>query len=289
LDEILDLETFGVAVLEKFCDSIVNEQKKVIATNKAPKVSAQFLSPTMSNSAKNITSCVSVHITVNTVAWTRLELSENQPTAVTNWDMYKIDDKKLTLADLIQVVLYLDRLIPVADVYIFETPLVAQQTAPGSPVQININVQKSQITSMIALVLANRTNHMDINETDGKDQTISAQQSVFFLKQYLTSRLFRILVGTERVSNQAIVMQLLRTHYNTDDQLAVLPEVNCNVQREINVPMELRKKYDELGRGDNREPRREYLGQSLLTGLTFIRLCVIKCAESLSIINSRKK
>jgi transcription elongation factor, mitochondrial len=282
LNEMLDLDSFGVKVLEKFCHSIVKDEKIAAPKSKSIKrVTAQSLSPAMTSSA-GVDSCVSLFVAVNTVAWARFQLAKGQPTAVTDWNYFKLDDKKLTLADLVQMVLLLDKKIPAADVYVFETPLVAQQTAPNSPVQININVQKSQLIATLATILAKRgTESMD---TSGG---LEPQQTVFFLKHYLPSRLFRILVGSERVSNETVVSQLLRTHYNVKD--SVEPKNNADLQRELDVPGELRNYYAKLGNPDSGDFNREYMGQALLIGLTFIRLCVLGCSDSLAIIENRKK
>ncbi|ETN63173.1 hypothetical protein AND_005120 [Anopheles darlingi] len=282
LEQVLELDGFGVTVLRKFYDSIVHGPKADAVV--APKVKeVKFTTPLLATQvAARVTSCVSLYVGLDYVTWARFKVTKDQPTALTGWNSYNISDRKLHLAELIRNVTHINQLIPEADVYVVENPPVAQATAMGSAVQTNINVQRSQLIGMLMLMLANRPTsfsqpHQQMGgdgETGGQGaegELPSAGSNVFFLKQYLSARLFGIFVGNERVSAEEVVRSLMDRQIgpNEDESLQ-------SVQSRLNIPVGLRIIYDENDRAE-----REFLGQSLLLGLTFLRLCVFKCEDSL--------
>lgn len=298
IEDILELDGFGVKVLEKFCDSILNspaksdEGEKKSEDGKLSKKKPQFVSPILVEGfRKSITSCVSLHLDINYIAWTKLSLSPQTPSnnevlpviSVDEWMCFEFgnDEKKRSLSDLIQILIYLNGKIPHADTYVVEAQQVAQPAKqPGSPLHININVQKAQFLAMVSMLLALRAGkgfdvEMDSMEEKEKKKRLKQQQQVFFLRTFLASRLYRTFVGNERVSAEAAIENILRYNNNKDQ-----PK---NVQFSfIDVPLELRKFYDSSSKID-----RDYMGHSMLIGLCFIKLCVLKCAQSMAMLNKR--
>lgn len=113
---------------------------------------------------------------------------------VSDWTHYDFSDQRISLHELIQMVSYINYLIPVADVYVLETPPIARSTGPGTVTQINVNVQRSQLAGMISLALNDRVytktyyeNRDGINN-DGKICQQKQPLSVLFLKQFVASR-----------------------------------------------------------------------------------------------------
>lgn len=294
VDEILELDGFGIKVLEKFCESILkesdikiqafNDAKENVATSKR----SQFVSPVISDSVRtSISSCVSFHFDLNYLAWTKLvinpenEFDASRPIYVEDWNSHLIDntEKKLSLSELMQIVLYLNKKIPAADVYTIEamqSPQGAKQ--PGSVVQLTFNVQRAQMFSMLSILMASRYSSqfepVDPFETEEKTK-LKNQQRVFFLRNYLSSRLYKTYVGNERVSSEQVIEAILRYNYSKDQ-----PVVHSFAG--IDVPMHLRQFYNDLERVE-----RDYLGQSFLNGLTFMKLCVLRCPKTIASLNKR--
>lgn len=236
-----------------------------------------------------IESCVSVHIGVSSVTWTRFLIHPDLPCEVTHWNHFDISEKKLHLSDFVQIVLYIDSLLPDANIYVLENPQMAQPSAPGSPVQVNINIQKSQLISMLSIILANRSfddsffKQEENSENEEEIKKSQPQQNVLFLKPFLASRLFGLYIGNERVSTESVILELLRVHYNIDEA-GDDPVDKKEILGKINVPMDLRTYYSQ-----SVNFQKEYLGQSLLMGLCFLRLCVLKCFDSIDVVTSRSR
>ncbi|XP_058116647.1 uncharacterized protein LOC131287598 [Anopheles ziemanni] len=272
LEQVLELDGFGVTVLRKFYDSIVHGPKEdADVAPKAIKKEVKFTTPALSPQViPKIGSCVSVYIGLDYVTWARFKLDKDQPTSLTGWNSYNISDRKLHINELIRNVSQINRLIPEADVYVVENPPVAQASAMGSAVQTNINVQRSQLIGMLMLMLANRPSPLTGNVEHPTDGTIGS--NVFFLKQYLSARLFGIFIGNERVSSEDVIRSLM------ERQLGPNEEALESIQSRLAIPSGLKIVYEENDRAE-----REFLGQSLLLGLTFLRLCIFKCEDSLKI------
>lgn len=292
INEILEVEGFGIKVLDNFCKSIINGENHEKLVKTVTKKVPQFTIPLLYEHIRTtIESCVSVHIGVSSVTWTRFFLHPDQPCEVTHWNHFDISEKKLHLSDFVQIVLYINSLLPEADVYVLENPQMAQPSAPGSPVQININIQKSQLVSMLSIILANRNlentvyNQQEETSEDDEANKVKPQQKVLFLKPFIASRLFGLYIGNERVSTESVILELLRVHYNVDDADDLSnPVEKKEIVSKINVPIDLRSYYSET-----ESFQKEYLGQSLLMGLCFVRLCVLKCLDSIDIVTSRSR
>lgn len=300
---MLELDGFGIKVLEKFCDSILESSKQKASkkensseegeddlTNPNAKNKQQFVVPVvLEASRKKITSCVSFQIDLNYIAWTKLSLDSesdgNLPIIrVEDWMSHSIgnDDKKLSLSELIQNIIYVNNFISEADVYVVEAQMTsAQVKQPGTPVQVNINIQKSQVIAMLSMLMAARGSanpqpKQERNFSDSKQlQQPKPQQTVFFLKTYLASRLFKTYIGKERVSTQGTIEDILRYNYTKDQ-----PE--HPLFSSIDIPMVFQEQLNSASKCD-----REYMGQSMLIGLTFLKLCILKCPQSLAYLNIR--
>lgn len=295
LEQILELDGFGIKVFEKFCDSILetkedsDQQKaKQVASAVASLKKPQFINPILHESVrKSVKTCVSLNLGLDNIAWTKFRLNFADESNsikyinVEDWDSYPIDEeKKLNLPDLIQIMSYVNRQIPEADVYVLEAlPSISPAKQPGNAVQVNINVQKYQSIAMLSVLLANRK-ILDQDDILGEQKKKLNSQQVFFLKNYLSSKLFKVFIGNEKVSTESIVSEILRYNYMEGESTSGDRSVNGLYLNPMDVPQDLRIIYNDANR-----VKKEYLGQSLLIGLTFIKLCVIKCTESLNFFN----
>lgn len=263
LDQVLELDGFGITVLRKFYDSIVESPKNPeIDAQKVIKKDVKFTAPIFPvNAISKVQSCVSLYVGLDFVTWAKFKVVKDEPTVLTGWSSFEIHDRKLHVTELIHCVTQINKLIPEADVYVVENPPVAQAVAMGSAVQTNINVQKSQLIAMIMLMLSNRA-----------PDNAEIAPNVYFLKQYTSARLFGILVGNERVSADSVVRSLMERQVGPSEDSVE------HVQSKLLIPSGLKVVYEE-----NDSAEREFLGQSMLLGLAFLRLCVFRCDDSLKI------
>lgn len=187
------------------------------------------------------------------------------------------------IAEFITSVLEIIERIPESDVYVFETPRVAHQGPQGTPATVNISVQMSQMAAMTAMAMSQR---QYVDQDQSNDESASSSLTsilkrpahVLFLRQFLSSRLFHTVVGMERISTATVVGSLMQDSMNLRYKLPS----NRPIAGEITIGSELQQLY---ASGDGH--CKEYLGQSLLMGLSFLRLCVLQCPHSLDVLKSR--
>lgn len=285
IDQLLELDGFGVKVLENFCNSIINKEDTKRKEEKLRSKSvAHFTTPKLNApTIANMRSCVSLHVGINTITWTKFDIRENSPTQVSDWNIYDLGADKLSLFESIKHVIKVNGLIPQADIYVLENQQSSSSLKPGSAAIVNINVQKSQLISMICLILANRPIQNIESLPSIKVEIIEKKQNdlqnLIFLRQYLSSRLFRTYIGSERVSTASTIIQIFEAE---DKSSSTQANPKLKVESGLSIPFNLRNRYNTFN-----DIQREILGQSLLIGLTFLRLCVIKCRESLENLNKR--
>jgi transcription elongation factor len=320
LDTLLELDGFGVKVLERFCDSVLRKSPTDVSVDQENRTSSlkmknlddpsekefndilikkqSFVNPVLLEKVrKDIRSVVAVQVDLSCISWTKLALTDDESTTesdsnnaaifVEDWNIFEFgnEDKKFSLSDLIQLLLQLNDKIPSADAYVIEALPSPQATKqPGNILQVNVNVQKSQLFAMMGILLASRNNssvessqnqHLDNN-------SMKTHQNIFFLKTYLASRLYRVYIGNERVSTEHVIGGLLQEQASNDSS-----ETQINADDESNmmfVPHNLRARYRKCSR-----VHREFLGHSMLVGLSFIKLCVLKCRKSIASLNLKNR
>ncbi|XP_013115919.2 uncharacterized protein LOC106093409 [Stomoxys calcitrans] len=309
LNDIFMVDGFGVKATEKFYQSLLQEPKS--EDNNAGKPNrlrtAPFITPHIEPEQQmNIGSCVSLRIGVNSITWSRLELPAadyNGPCELTHWQHHELAEKKLHINELIHRCLYVNHQIPEADCYLFENPQMAQvSNNPGSVDQQNVNIQKAQVTAIMGYALASRQSRLEQmleKKTPQNDDKLQPRSLIFYVRRFLTARLFNHLVGTERVSSEETILNMMRTYYNmdaTEDYVAQKDDENTqkngqqandgNVALKVNVqfPVEQRDMFSKAPRY-----HREYLGQALLLNLTFIRLVLLQDAESIAKVSRGNK
>lgn len=279
LNDILYVEGFGLKIAEKFFKSLLEPagSRQSHSQLAPPKVTrtAPFITPLMSEQQRQlITSSVGVRIGVTSVSWARLELPESKyaPCELTHWQHHEINDKKLHLAELVRRCLYVAHQIPQADCYILENPQMAQASSnPGSIDQQNVNIQKAQITAMLSYALLARSNPDE------------SKTNLFYLRRFLTARLFNHLVGTERVSSEETLLGMMRTHYNMEEAQLEQGEKTylCN---QVQFSSDLRAMYAKVERY-----QRELLGQAFLLNLAFVRLVLLQDPSSIASVSRSSK
>lgn len=244
---------------------------------------------------------------------------------MSDWNHYDFADTRYHLYDLIQSVSQINYLIPSADVYVLEAPPIARPTGPGSATQLNINIQRSQLVGMISLALNDRTctkeyHRNAVQAAIDMDVSLSVKhKTLLFLKQFAASRyvlfgfffsvirqnrsfyfwsvysLYSTTVGGERVSNGKIVEKLTETCGDSiehrQNYVKSIIENKSDTQPSVDDER-LRLKVGDKSRqvfASAKEYRKEYMGNALLIGLTFLRLCVFRDSDSLKAMSSAGK
>lgn len=276
LSDILYVDGFGLKVVTKFYKSLLEPVPSASSGAKAAKASriAPFITPVLDEQQRQlISSTVGVRIGVTSVSWARLELPQTKysPCLLSHWQHHEINDKKLHLVELVRRCLYVSHQIPEADCYVLENPQMAQASNnPGSIDQQNVNIQKAQVTSMLSYALMARINA-------GESKT-----NVFYLRRFLTARLFNHLVGTERVSSEETILGMMRTYYNMEEYGE--QDEPINLQNQVQFPSNLRSMYSKVERY-----QRELLGQAFLLNLAFVRLVLLQDQASIASVSRNSK
>ncbi|KAL9902345.1 uncharacterized protein LOC119632098 [Glossina fuscipes] len=284
LNDILNIEGFGAKSVIKFYQSLLNEKDAEMRKSKySLKLSKSFITPKMDIIQRlNIKSCVAVRIGINHLAWARLELPPvrtETPTVLTHWQQHDVVEKKLHLSELVQRCLYANHLIPTGDCYILENPPSVQASnKPSNVEQKNVNIQKAQIIAMMGLALAlrNQLNWGDVRSDDSKNPLTLT--NVFYMRRFLSARLFNYLVGTERVSSEKTVINMMRTYYNVDELHRDSKDF-LTIRNNVQFPADLREMFSSASPSN-----RDLLSQALLLNLTFVRLILFEDKESIATV-----
>ena len=305
IEEILELDGFGIKVLEKFCNSVLNFDESSNAIKPGTfedsntKKKLQFVTPILSEPLrKTITSCVAFHVDLKYIGWSKVSLSQDETIYVDEWVCHEIGNEaaKMSLSDLTEILVFLNGLIPTADVYVLESLLAPQaQKQPGSLIQMNLNIQRYQIVAMLSILMASRPTVLgQIDESkeenderttaqcqdaqpDKDEKKIKQKMRSFFLKNFLSSRLYKTYIGTERVSTENTIENII---YHNDSS----EPPKSGPYSKIKIHQGLRYQFE-----DNDRIQREFMGQSLLNALAFLKICVLKCPASIEALTSRKR
>lgn len=218
-----------------------------------------------------IGSSVGIRIGVSSVSWSRLEMGNSESQCqLTHWHHYELNDKKLHLVELARRCLYLVHQIEQADCYVMESPQMAQAVNnPGSIDHQNINIQKAQVSAIISYALMLRA---------GVDNNIN---NLFFMRRFLTARLFNHLVGAERVSSEDTLLSMMRN--NEKNCSSEIPP-NKFIDAKVEFPEKLCKMFEQQQRY-----QRELLGQAFLLNLAFARLVLFQDPKAISSVSRYSK
>lgn len=252
LEDCLQLDGFGEKILSKFYDSILGNKMKRIERRMA-----SVVTPKLPDEVRSRTECVvALNVGVNSISWTRIGIESESQFQVTDWEYEPIDNKKYQLLELVQIALQMSRRIPEADVYLMENPAWGGASMMGNANanKINVNVERSQMVAIFSAMLMNRNQFAELDEN---------LSNVYFVKQFAAARLFNCYVGNEKISNIAVLMNLMGDDPATG-WMDILSDLNI---KQLNVPDVVRAKFHEFGRME-----KESMGNALLVGLTFIKL-----------------
>ncbi|XP_075978689.1 transcription elongation factor, mitochondrial [Anticarsia gemmatalis] len=261
LSDVEYIEGFSEKSSKKLFTSILNgvpAEKKV-----SNKIKGQILHPNLSESVvKECERVLSVYVTVNSVCWT---LIDKDNYGVLEWEYFSIDypdGKRLQITDLLSIAWRVTQQLPTADIYVMKaeaTTLRAAGSDPNNPKVMAVNLQKSQMISMIVALINARSLDMTLSG-DHKNEENILEHKVYFLRPTLPYRLYGTLVGNERVSTDQTVDMLLR---------------DLNERSSNNSHAYVSERLQNMFRSQ-KDLQKDMLGHCLLLSLTFMDLCVYK-------------
>ncbi|KAJ6645388.1 Transcription elongation factor, mitochondrial, partial [Pseudolycoriella hygida] len=280
IDEVLSFGVFSETGLNKFFDSILTEVNPGDGTvfiyfpnysllvecslrpgNKKAKNRSYIFPPMSRDTIQQINSFTSIHCGIAGFSWATFKVLPNQQTEVIHWDLRKLPEPKLNLYKLATFVENVFNVMPQSDFYVLENPT---SPYPGSA-KVGLQIQLSQMIGM-ASVLASQKNTLLMT---GDSRTKSTLTNVAFLRKYLSARLY---IGSEQISTIEYVDNLVS---NTN----VSRIMDENIQSVLDINENVRSFYLASKNCD-----KDFLGCSLLLGVAFLRLCLVKCPESLKLL-----
>ncbi|XP_050351753.1 uncharacterized protein LOC126774326 [Nymphalis io] len=267
ISDIKSVDTFTEKLAMKLCNSIL-DGPKVENNNLIKSIKGQILQPSLSESIRqSCKSVVAVDITVNSVCWVQIN-KENYE--VNEWKYYNIDypnAKKLQITDILDIAWDITKRLPVADIYVMKAEarsLRASGSDPNNPKVLGVNLQKAQLVAMIVALI--NAKNIDVKLSSNSEETTQDfTQRVYFLRPTLPYRLYGTLVGNEHVSTEQTVENLL--------QEASQEKTTSHV----NVPVRIVTMFR-----NQKDLRKDMLGQCLLLALTFMDICIYLNKESIT-------
>lgn len=159
-----------------------------------------------------IKSVVGLHIQLNTISWANLDVDGNN---LTSWSSETFDNlSKTSLVPLINTVINIISRLPNADAYVLEADTYTSINKI-KPALFAYHIQRQQAITTIISVLAMRRR---LNDNS------SAIHNFYMLQARSPARLFNLIVGSETVSADPIIADIL-----SGKKIApALPPININ-------------------------------------------------------------
>lgn len=287
LDEVLEVDGLGVKVLERLCDSILNqisgsEMEMSVEMSQVQKWAkptkshrSQLLTPTLHfDQKKAVQSAVGIHIGVSALTWAHIDVGGT----LIDWDLYSLEfgSKKLHITSLFEVAQSIYDTLPKAELFIMEDNGSSSLSLQQQPSSVAINFLTSQLTALLVALLNN-------SPLPGDELHFEHQHRVFFLRSQLPARLFGVLVGAERVSAQTVVLDILSEAQKNSTTESDRGNQTANIYTPINVRRDLVDRYFK-----RTSVEKESLCSSLLLTIAFMNLVIHQDPYSLKTVNVKK-
>ncbi|XP_018567783.1 uncharacterized protein LOC108908277 [Anoplophora glabripennis] len=275
LNEVLEVDGLGEKVLEKICENIINyntDETTIKKNNGINKRLKQLVSPPIPpNVVNKIQSTVGIHLGPMGISWAKLSRVQNE---LNNWNSLDFSTlpKKMLPTETFGLAIRVLQKLPPGDIYILEaTPSMSPQ-ATAQVSAITTYNQQLELTSMLIALLNTSIRH---NTSLQNTETLPIENIVYHLRTRIPARLFRTLVGNERVSALTKVTELVQN----DGKLNHF-SLPCTP---VNVKEQLKNAFL-----SQTPASKELLGQALMLVVSFMDLCVYKNPISLVAIASGK-
>ncbi|CAG0881602.1 unnamed protein product [Darwinula stevensoni] len=209
IDEILEVEGFGVRVMERFFESILKRDISAEGENHL-----QFCSPRLGqDEIKDMKSIVGLQVTVGQMSWAHIHLDEADESnrCLLSWDTFPllVPGKKTSNIDMLKLVIEGIRKLPQAQVYVMEErPMRGIQ-----PAYFPFHLQLNQLHAFLFALLNKNIEHR-------------GAPSLVYMKPVHVSKLFNLQVGKERVSGQSLLEDIVsKTCTSAQTQIDLLPHL----------------------------------------------------------------
>ncbi|XP_050517269.1 transcription elongation factor, mitochondrial [Diabrotica virgifera virgifera] len=284
LSEILEVDGLGEKMLHKMCEDIMKcdkpiDQLAVNNNNGKNKRNKQIVLPPINGSIiNNLSTAVGIHLSPIGISWAKIS-KENNKLISWNYDNFSCLPNKLLPNETFDKTIQIVRKIPPSDVYVFESsPSMGPQASTSVSLASSYN-QQLELNAMLLALLNTSVNHnITLQSVTNRDNpsTTTIENRVFYLKSRISARLFKTLVGQEKVAAVTTINQLLQS--NEDLENSSLP---CTP---ITVEQQLKNAFSSQSPAN-----KELLGQALMLVITFMDLCIYKNPCSLATVYSTNR
>lgn len=239
--------------------TVQNDNRSYISDSKSKPAKAikLVLEPKLNWQTTLIESFTSIHQEANGISVARFSANNH------NWNDIKIDawtqyetealDGKSKLGQMCEQLAVIVEELPNSDVFVVDDHIKAQRFHKSvSPKKLAEIVHINQQCAILMALLHK------------KRVTSNESNAVFFMGYQAVGQLFNLLVGNEPISTQSTIKKILQGDFSS----ATLKPLESF---KIDVNDEIKRTYHK-----SYAIQREYLGRSMLIGLTFIRLGILR-------------
>lgn len=218
--------------------------------------------------SQKIEAFVSIFMDLNGLTWVRFRVDRSLkiPTIhVCQTYFHKTAYDKMHLWDMLASLEEIVSQIPKCDVYIIENILQGSYRQKIGKKQVYDIVHLNQCVSMVVAMLTTRN----------AGQSYTTDPNVVFMGRDVMGRYFNLFVVNETTSTEIVVRQLLEKK---------IPAINGRMSNEdIRFEPNILRAFDKSSK-----VKREYLGKTLLIGLTYFRLNLLQTTGKSSAKSEKK-
>lgn len=244
------------AIKPKMPEKMANVQK----TTENLEIVKKFRCPIVPNLShrqrREIQTFASIYLDSAALTWTSFRVDRNaeeSKISVIASSHINTTYDRVHSADMLSVLEGVVQNIPNCDAYIIENMPLSFHTSIAVR-QIKDMMQNNQIISIVASLLSTRN----------KAKSYINHPNVIFMGRGVMGKCYNLFIGRETVSTENVVREILNKK-----NLAS----NDHVHRDITFEPEIIRSFE--GNMGSQKVKREYLGKTLLIGITFFRLVLL--------------
>lgn len=258
VSQLLNIDGMGIKSVEQLCALILQDsgetEKRTDPDDENVVYKKRLVKPRIKQHLlKNLKTLVSLDVTVGFLSWTKLDCNG----AVL--DVYCEEilnaSSRLDLPKLYEKVVNITKRIPMADAYVWEEKANYGHLQGATLGVVIASLQLAQIRGMLTALLE------PCHEGD-------AEKRLFYLRDALVSKLFRLKVGSERISGINLADQLVKGQ----QLLEWLPA--------LDISEEVQMKFITCER-----TKRRHMATSLFIGLAFSQVLILQNKSALKFLS----
>ncbi|KAH1001389.1 uncharacterized protein LOC109533090 [Dendroctonus ponderosae] len=277
--EVLEVDGFGEKALKDICKRIVDNnlcETKLANARQYKNIKNLVLPELSSTLTQTLEDVVAIHLDPSGIGWSKIK---NQHNLVTDWEYRNFSSlpAKMLPSDAFYLALDIVKAIPSGDLYIFEAPpILSPQNLTKHGVVATHN-QHVELQSMLLTLLNTSEVHNKFLETIADDKFYSRElpNVVFYLKNKVAARLFKTLIGYEKVSAITAITGIVKDDAGIVTLLPCSPvKFDCNVYTAFL---------------NQSSANKELLAQALMLAVSFMDLCIYKNVDSYDALKPTRK